>query len=237
MKSPRINSKICREVTLSTHKMSLMFLLVASLLPCNGAEMHSVPHEPSIHDQQNMIRVRIKNGNKMRSFLINSDATTSELYRNARWVGIMDPAITNVLWEYSGRVIPDDPSVMLLDMLPPPPSLDTPHQTILSVFSAEKIIITVHISNGSKIWSFTTHCGMTVDALYQHAVDMGIMENADQFMLQFEDDESSDNILESDPDPSMPSKILLNVIDPLNPNQLKLFVSPVPEGLLLFAMF
>ena len=53
---------------------------------------------------------------------------------------------------------------------------------------------------------------MAVDEIYQHAVSFGIMVNTDQFMLQYEEDESSENILESDSDPSVPFKILLDVL-------------------------
>ena len=168
----------------------------------------------------------------MDSFSLNPDATTHELYKGAESFCIIEPSRNTVLWEDSGRVIPDDSSMMLMDILPPSSSPKIPPHAMLTVFNVDQIMLTVHIINGLKMWSFTTHCGMTVADVYQQAVRMGIMENADQFMLQYDNDQ----ILGLYADPEAPA-ILLDAIDPFHPQILTLFVSPVPEGLLLFAMF
>ena len=189
-----------------------------------------IPNQKIQTPLQRIISVQIKNGDKKSSFMLNRDATTYELYRKAESLGIIEPTRDTILWEDSGRVIIDDSSMMLLLLLPPSPNPRIPQQAMLSVFNVDQIMLTVHIINGLKTWSFTTHCGMSASEVYHQAIQMGIMDNADQFELQYDNDRILG--LYSDPPP-----ILLNAIDPFHPHSLTLYVSPVPEGFLLFAMF
>ena len=180
-----------------------------------------------------LINVRFHNGDTIKSFPVDEDAKAADLYRKAESVGIIDPRKQDVLWECSGRVvIPDDPSIMCLAILTP---IRMTRQVNLKVFAIEQIESTVHITNGNDTKTFITNPGMRTSEIYRKAVDIGIMDNFHQFLLRYYYDEQ--RVLINDANPMTPPQTLLNSMDLRSPNDLRLIVSPIPEGVLLFAMF
>ena len=187
--------------------------------------------------QKQMIRVRIINGDEMVSFLMDSADTTAELYRSARSFGMLSPLNDTVLWEYSGRIIPNGPSRQLPPILTPPslPSLKMPRELILYVFAMDQIEITVHITNGDITKSFVVNAATKTDEIYQKAVDIGIMDNFYQFLLRYQ--YATDPTFVPVANHSTRAHTLLDSIDLSHPNELSLIVSPIPEGVLLYRMF
>ena len=229
----------------------LRFLSVAIICCCSTDKRkgkrfqrpHSTQRTKKASLQQ-LISVSVNNGNETQSFTINSGATTAELYRKAEATGIIDPMNVEFLTQIIGnsqkferRIIPDDPSIRLLAILESSSvaNLVVPCGMILSVFAFEKVEITVRITNGDFTRSFKTKAGTLTSDVYQKAVDCGIMDNFYQFLLRCQHDE--DHILILNTDPSTPPRTLVDYVNPRNPNELRLIVSPIPEGVLLFAMF
>ena len=156
--------------------------------------------------------------------------STSELYRNAESIGILDSInMKMVLSKTNSRVIPDDPFMNLMAITPPS------RQLILKVFAAKQIRITIHITNGNVTKSFTMKAKIRTKDVYQKAVVIGIMDNCFQFLLRYQ--YGGYRILIDDFHPSMHQQILLDCIDMKHPNELRLFVAPLPEGVLLYALF
>ena len=182
------------------------------------------------------VRIRINNGDKKVSFFVDSRSTAAELYRNAESIGMMNPMRNAVLCDSNDRIIPDS-SIRLSTILPAPSlvNLVIPRQLILSVFEADQTEIIVHIINGDITRSFMVNAATQTHEVYQRAVNIGIMDNFYQFLLRFRYEPR--RVLVQYTKPSAPSKIVLDYIDPNNPNELSLIVSPFPEGVLFFAMF
>ena len=221
---------------------SIAFIWIATAILCKCAGLETITDEiadyPPIPYQrtrtplQQMIQISITNvnGNTKESFLMSADTSTSDLYRNAECIGILDPInMQMVLSESNGVVIPDDPCMSLLTITPPS------RQLILKVLAAKQIRITIHITNGNVTKSFTMKAKTRSKEVYQKAVDIGIMDNYFQFSLRYQ--YGGYRVLSDDFHPSMHQQILLDCIDMKHPNELRLFVAPLPEGVLLYALF
>ena len=184
-----------------------------------------------------MIRVRITSGTTVVSFSMKPDSTTEELYRTAEFYGITEYPKDTVLWKHSGCIIPDDESMSLITILAPlsPENAQLQRHLILSVFAVEQIEITVHITNGDESQSFVVNAATRVSAVYQIAMDIGILKNRHRFWLMHRFDRN--RVLDNDVNDSTPPRILLHSINLRYPNELRLIVSPIPEGYLLFALF
>ena len=191
-----------------------------------------------------IIRIRVNNGDKMGLFSIRLDATIAELYSNARAAGVMDPLRSELLTQfiaksnrYERRIIRDDASTKMMEILdlPSVTSLVMPRQVILTVFAAEQIVMRIKITKGDITMSFRANAGTTTNAVYQKVMEMGMIDNHYQFALRLQND--PDRVLVYESNPVNPVPKLVNIIDPKNHSELRLIVSPIPEGVLLFAMF
>ena len=193
-----------------------------------------------------LLRILVDNGEQQKSFLLNPEATTAELYRKAEATGIMDPIklefLTQVIWDpdqTERRIIPDHPSIKLLSILEPSilPNLVRPRQLSLSVFAMEQIAIVVRITNGNVTKSFMANARTRTSEIYQRAVHIGIMDNFYQFLLRCQHDTNRMLIHDSNSSNSIHPPTIMDCMNPRNPNELRLIVSPFPDGVLLFAMF
>lgn len=241
-------SKTSKRVTNIKQVMeSMNLILFGATILCNGGiqgwktEIFENLQTPDDNEgpMQPWIRVRIKKDDKMESFFMNVDATAAALHRHVESLEIVNPLNSTILWENDSLLhfIPDEPSISLLDILPPPSlaNLVMPHQLNLSVIDMNQIDITIQITNGNQNKSFEANAGTRTNEVYQKAVDIGILDNFYQFILRYQS--QPDRTLINDASPSTAPIKLLNVIDLKSPNELKLVVSPVPEGVLLFWMF
>ena len=195
-----------------------------------------IPHQTIQAPLQQMIRVRINNGVETADFIMEPDATGAELYSSAECTGILDPMQRTVLLEHNGRIILNDPSTKILSIVVPPhfPNLIVPRMLIYA-FDVEQIEVMVHITNGAVTKSFMANAGMRTSEVYQKALEIGIIQKNQ--LLRYRYRMEMDRVLENDISSSSDRRVLLDYIDPKNPNELRLIVSPIPEGVLLFAMF
>ena len=227
-----------REETIVT----IGFILITTVILCKSAEFKTienemgdsslVPYQRNRTPLQQMIQISITNinGNAEEPFLMRVEDSTSELYRNAESIGILDSINRKmVLSKTNSRVIPDDPFMSLIAITPPS------RQLVLKVLAAKQIRITIHITNGNVTKSFGMKAKTRSKEVYQKAVDIGIMDNCFQFSLRYQ--YGGYRVLIDDFHPSMHQQILLDCIDMKHPNELRFFVAPFPEGVLLYALF
>ena len=220
--------------------MFLGIILVVVAVLCHGTEQQNsnilhrllCSYQTMQTSLKQRVRVRINNGDEKLSFLVDPRSTTAELYRYAKSIGIMKSMNNALLCDSNDRMIADDSSVQLMTILPPLSlaNLVMPRQLILSVFEAKQTEITIHITNGDITRSFIANAATSTNNVYDRAVNIGIMDNFHQFLLRFEEEPHEALVQHS-------QQILLHSIDPKKPNELSLIVSPIPEGVLLFAMF
>lgn len=222
--------------------MSLTLILIAIVVICNTVDSRDdiydeyerplIPHLP-----RERITILIHHGDEKKSFEMNPDEPTSKAYVcAANLLGIPGLGKDTVLLDDRGHIIPDDPKMWLLEALPEPTAIERHFN--LHVVAVDHIAIMVDITNGVDTESFVVNAGTRGIEVYQMAVDIGIMENHYQFMLQYPyERDRVTGVLPKIADPSIPGQALLYSIDPRNPTELRLSVSPAPEGMLLHAMF
>lgn len=219
----------------------MIFNLVVVALLYNGVQGAECAIAHQLHTYWRMnylrqkIRVIINNGDERTSFFMNSGfaTTTADLYERAEAIGMLHCDDKTVLLDYTGRFVPDDPSMGLLDILPPlcPANLVMPRQLILNVLTMEQMDITVHITNGDITKSFLANAGTPTNEVYQVAMHIGILKNCHHFWLRRR--YHGQAVLENGPNPT---PALWDFIDEENPDELHLIVSPIPEGVLLFRL-
>ena len=218
--------------------MPLYAIAIGAVMLCNSPNSvcHLIPHQPIQTPLQQMIRMRIDNGVETADFIMEPDATGAELYSNAEFTGILEPLQRTVLLEYNGRIILNRLSNRMRSIAAPPrfPHLVVP-RVLIYAFDVEQIEVMVHITDRAVTKSFMANAGMRTSEVYQKAVNIGIMQKHQ--LLRYRYRMEMDRVLENDISSSSDRRVLLDYIDPKNPNELRLIVSPIPEGVLLFAMF
>ena len=220
--------------------VSVALILIAVVPTSKSAAGEVVPYRPLIPydaQSQQIFRIRINKGDQMVTFIMNLDSTIAGLYEKAQSFQVLRPLNNTVFKGDNGRLVRNDPSTRLLKTLSRESLANQvmPIQLNLTVFAVEQIEVTVHITNGDDAISFIVNASTRTHEVYQRAVDCGIMKDFHQFWLQFR--YIGDKALFNDAHPSAIPQKLLKSIDPWNPHELCLVVSPVPEGVLLFAMF
>lgn len=224
--------------------MNLGFTISCAFVLCHAADQNGneagdivhrplIPYEAQLHD---MVKIQIVDGNKMVSFFMRRDSTTAGVYRKAQSFGILRHLNNIVLKADNGPLIPNDSAITLLPTLVPesPANQVMPHQLNLTVFAVEQIEISVQIINGEQAAIFFLSAANRPKDVYERAVELGIMNNGHQFWLSYI---NQGKVLYNDNNPSYPEKALLDCIDPWNPHELSLIVTPIPEGLLLYQLF
>ena len=218
---------------------ALTLIAVVSICkkPGGGRVIIDRPLIPYQAQSQQIFRIQINKGDQMVTFFMNLDSTIGGLYEKAQSFQVLRHLNDTVFKAENGRLVRNDPSTTLLKTLSRESLANQvmPIQLNLTVFAVEQIEITVHITNGDDTMSFIFNASTRSHEVYQRAVDCGIMKDFHQFWLQFR--YIGDKALFNDANPSAIPQKLLKSIDPWNPHELSLVVSPVSEGVLLFAMF
>lgn len=173
-----------------------------------------------------------------KSIPMDSHATAADLYEAAQSVGMLDKNEDVVLKEdgHGGQLIFANDNIVMTEILDPFENPEIIQNLTVNVLAYDRITISIHITNMDKKLSFTAHSGMNTDDIYHEALKNGMMENFDQFLLTYDGDPSH-SIFGWTTDPFGPASLLLHSIDPHNPDELRLSVHPVPEGVLLYIMF